>query len=352
MKSLTSPPDPTPKLSFEYEELTDQYVESESEKIDYDLNGLRRVTRTLIAIEGTEYNKDVGVDSIEHTALGYGTETLYLASVSEQAKDDNESGFTLIKEVWLQPGVIRESTRTESGGLVSKSITTWYDEPSISGGAVESVVKDNVEGFNVWTASVKERLDGQPITNGVAQEYEGYFDFQYPGVAYAFAKTVTFPGITARFCGVAQSPPITTPILATVTVKYFTGTTPPALQEDLWAPSDWAKLDATWINDEDQPRSKVEGIRGYRVGNLDSLTVTSGANALAAPFNEFVPVGNSVTISLTGGPENPEGNTYVINEPRAEFAFSDEDGTEYFRWVEVVATIPAGPIDPSTPPSP
>ena len=144
---------------FTYETLTDAYVQETAEKIDYELNGLRRITRTLIAIENTDYTKQVGVDSLSHTALGMGTETLYLASISEVAKDPDEAGFTRIQEVWLQPGVIREATRLNEDGTKEVSITSWYDKPTPAG-IVTDTINDNVEGFDVWTVAAIQSWAG------------------------------------------------------------------------------------------------------------------------------------------------------------------------------------------------
>lgn len=327
-------------VTFTYETLPTEYLQDRSEEVDYELNGLRRVTRTLIAEEGSDYGKVVGSDSIEHTALGYGTETLYLATVNELPKPDDAGGYTRIQEVWLQPGILSESVRQEDGGLESVSVRSWYEKPQFTNGVIESVIQENVEGFNVWTATAKRKPDGSSITDGVAQQYDGYFDFQYPGVASIYEKDVNYPGVQVKFLGVDLQPPITTPILATVTVKYFTGISSPSLQEDLWNPSSWAKVDATWINTSNQPRSKQEGLRGYRVGSPASISYTSTSLRLGAPFNEFTPVSNETEIEITGGPEDPSGNTYVINSPKPEFAFSDENGEDYYRWVEIIATVP------------
>lgn len=328
------------ELYLTYEKLTDSFVEEIEEVVDYDLNGLRRVTRQLIALSGTPYGKEVGVDSIDHEALGYGEETLYLGNVQEVPKQDGEDGFIRIREVWLQPGVISESTRTENGGLITKSITSWYDKPLITGGAVESTVQENIEGFDVWTVTAKLRADGGGLTDGTAQEYEGYFMFEYPGVASIYENDEDYPGVNVKFLGVQLDPPITVPILATVSVSYFTGSTAPSLNFTLWAPNSWAKVDATWINTSDSPRSKQEGLRGYRTGPDSIVNYTSTASRLGAPFGEFVPVGNTTKITVSGGPVNPSGSFYTINTPKAEYAFSDENGVDYYRWVVVSAFIP------------
>jgi hypothetical protein len=44
---------------------------------------------------------------------------------------------------------------------------------------------------------------------------------------------------------------------------------------------------------------------------------------------------------LIGGPEDPVGNTYTIETPLLEEAFTDIDGTQYYRKTIITATIPA-----------
>ena len=323
---------------FTYETLTDAYVQETAEKIDYELNGLRRITRTLIAIENTDYTKQVGVDSLSHTALGMGTETLYLASISEVAKDPDEAGFTRIQEVWLQPGVIREATRLNEDGTKEVSITSWYDKPTPAG-IVTDTINDNVEGFDVWTVAAIQSWAGGDPTVGTALTYEAYSNFQYPGIAQAKVDVV---GGSPAY-NTDLSPPVAPPngVLSTVEVSFQTSGTIGTLPYTLWNPSQWATMNATWLTlrggTVNEPTSRNQGLVGYRTGTTDTLTY-NGASTQAAFFNQFTYGG---TITISGGPENPVGNTYVIQRPTLEVAFVGEDGTQYYRKTIIYATIPA-----------
>jgi len=50
--------------------------------------------------------------------------------------------------------------------------------------------------------------------------------------------------------------------------------------------------------------------------------------------------GTTFGISVSGGPERPDGNTYTLGTIDIEPAFIDEDGVQYYKKVITVATIP------------
>jgi hypothetical protein len=110
-----TPNDGAPVLEFIYETLTGSYVQDADDKVDHELNGLRRVTRTVIATEDSSYAKLVGTATINHTGRGYGYETLTLASEEEVPKRQNEGGFTRIQETWVASGILNLSTPLVGG---------------------------------------------------------------------------------------------------------------------------------------------------------------------------------------------------------------------------------------------
>ena len=333
-----SPQQPIPFLTFVYETLTDSYVQDRDDKVDFDLNGLRRVTRTLIAEEGTSYGKIVGTDSLSHTALGYGTETLYLASVSEDPKGDGEGGFTRIQEVWLEPGVLREAVRINEDGTREVSISSWYTKPTPDG-IVTDTVNENVEGFDVWTVSAVQSLSGGDPTSGTALEYEAYVQFTYPGIAEAVKEILAGgrPAVNTRL-----KSPITADVLADVSITYSDSGDVGTLPYTYWNPTEWAFMTANWLTARggtaNEPTSRYQALVGYRTGPEDEQTLENPAGVQQAFFNQFCYGG---TVTIEGGPEDPVGNTYVIAPPNPEPAFVGEDGTQYYRQTIVTATIPA-----------
>ncbi len=53
-------------VQFVYETLSGSFVQVKDDTVDYELNGLRRVTRESIAKEGTDFQKTVGTSFIDH----------------------------------------------------------------------------------------------------------------------------------------------------------------------------------------------------------------------------------------------------------------------------------------------
>jgi hypothetical protein len=92
-------------VKLTYETLTASWVEEKGEDTDYELNGLKRVSRTFVALPGTVYDKVVGTTTI----TGNGT-TLYLASFKIEKTDAKWE----LSEVWVEAGVISVSTDQDS----------------------------------------------------------------------------------------------------------------------------------------------------------------------------------------------------------------------------------------------
>jgi hypothetical protein len=93
---------------------TFQYQIDESSTVDYELNGLRRVTRTSIAEAGTDYAKTVGISYIDHQIDDETDVRCFLASY---AINDTDS-FRQVEEVWLESGVLSISESHRYGDSV------------------------------------------------------------------------------------------------------------------------------------------------------------------------------------------------------------------------------------------
>ena len=85
-----------------YETLGSAFVQVKDDNTDYELNGLRRVTRTSIAEAGTDYDKTVGTSFIDHQI---DDETAVRCFLASYAIDDTDS-FRQVQEVWLESGQI------------------------------------------------------------------------------------------------------------------------------------------------------------------------------------------------------------------------------------------------------
>ncbi len=141
-------------ITFNYQTLTGSFVEEAAEKVDVELNGLRRVIRRLIAKDGTSYSKTVGTTTISHSGIGYSAATLTLAQATSGTKGPNESGFVSITETWLESGVISRTINEGRGGtgtgkIRTETVEAFNQTPTSTISGVEiSVSTSNVEGIN------------------------------------------------------------------------------------------------------------------------------------------------------------------------------------------------------------
>ena len=141
-------------ITFNYQTLTGSFVQEAGDKVDQELNGLRRVIRRLIAKEGTSYGKTVGTSTISHSAIGYSAATLTLAQATSGTKSPDESGFVSITETWLESGVLTRSINEGKGGTGTGKIRTevveaFNETPTSTISGVEiGVSTSNVEGID------------------------------------------------------------------------------------------------------------------------------------------------------------------------------------------------------------
>ena len=97
-------------VALTYETLGSSFVQVKDDNTDYELNGLRRVTRTSIAEAGTDYAETVGTSYIDHQI---DAETAVRCFLSSYAIDDTDS-FRQVQEVYIEAGVISVSTNQDS----------------------------------------------------------------------------------------------------------------------------------------------------------------------------------------------------------------------------------------------
>ena len=93
-------------VKLTYETLTASWVEEKDEDTDYELNGLKRVSRTFVALPDTAYDKVVGTSTIDS-----GGTTLYLGSF----KIEKTEAKWELTEVWLEAGVLSLSQEFVGG---------------------------------------------------------------------------------------------------------------------------------------------------------------------------------------------------------------------------------------------
>ena len=130
-------------VELTYETLGSAFVQVKDDTTDYELNGLRRVTRTSIAEVGTDYTKTVGTSFIDHQINSETAVRCYLASYSV---DDNDS-FRQVQEVYVEAGILSE-TLDNVGSQKAKVIETIGTDPITPDGYVlASKQESDFEGF-------------------------------------------------------------------------------------------------------------------------------------------------------------------------------------------------------------
>ena len=130
-------------VELTYETLGSAFVQVKDDTTDYELNGLRRVTRTSIAEAGIDYTKTVGTSFIDHQINSETAVRCYLASYSV---DDTDS-FRQVQEVYVEAGTLSE-TLDNVGSQKAKVIETIGIDPVTPDGySLASKQESDFEGF-------------------------------------------------------------------------------------------------------------------------------------------------------------------------------------------------------------
>lgn len=274
-------------------------------------------------------------------ALG-GTVTL----IANNSRAD--SGYTIYERTWAEGvGVISQKREVRPGGLVLVGLdiftapgTTDITSYSPGGILIENGYTD-LDGVRRFSAAWMQNAAGGSPTSGTAATYEAYVPFTYPGRAKYYQVAFTTGGYTSyRAHDVFLSPPVETRVKATHTISYSTSGTVPALANAFWNPTEWATLRARWVGWANTPRSRVEGLRGYRTANSGASGTSGGGGTDTGVLGDRVYAATDWEIVLSGGPGDPGGSTWTLHY-EIEPAFSDAAGTLYYRHILVTAAIAA-----------
>lgn len=180
-----------------YETLTDSFVAEVDDVIDYELNGLKRITRSLIAKAGTSYSAYVvGTQSYSSGP------TTYLA----QLKVEDNDAYTRISAVYLEPGIVQAETQQGEDGLLLVTFRSFYtkytpttlnsptysltDLPNLAfqGGAAASLLRSKVEnvlGYKLYTVTSMMKSDGSALStsaDNTIQSYQSWIQYEKPGL--------------------------------------------------------------------------------------------------------------------------------------------------------------------------
>jgi len=178
------------KVELTYETLGSAFVQVKDDNTDYELNGLRRVTRTSIAEVGTDYAKTVGSSFIDHRINNETAVRCYLASYSV---DDTDS-FRQVQEVYVEAGTLSE-TLDNVGSQKAKVIETIGTDPITPDGySLASKQESDFEGFqtNRFTFLRPGILSlQQDFNNGLKRVSVKAFDMTATAVSAELAAITT-----------------------------------------------------------------------------------------------------------------------------------------------------------------
>jgi hypothetical protein len=255
-----------------YETITASYAQIKDDTVDYELNGLRSVSRPSIAIAGTAYTGVVGVTTISHNDPdGSGTVTLYLASYKI---DENDAAW-VVTERWVEAGELSRDIRAIGRGVQQTTHQFLVTEGTTVGDVIGRDT-DDFEGLKRITVSVIAKSDGTSLTGAGGAEKLNY--------SYQQLTPFTFPGVVdlqneAGHVFPAVRSPVEARVEADVYTYYQTSSDIVAgdyIKESalgLWNPSEWCQKISTISASLNKPAYfNAQGLRGCRTRSAFKLS--------------------------------------------------------------------------------
>ena len=379
-------------IVFTYETLTDQFVQNVADKVDFEINGLMRITRSVVALNGSEYSKEVGTSS-SITSAGHGgssdSVTLYLSRALETAKRDYEVGYIEVVETWLQAGILNRGTVDMDDGSLQQRVTSYLAVEPTATGIVTSRNIGSFEGLSTFTVTEILSSTGSALSSTeptLVKTTSTISSFSVPGlvslrenVSTEFTEQSDGSILGSNFINFSFD--LRGPIdvsCPTQTLEYIQ--TESAIQSadyklsdatGLWSPGSWASSRISGVDKKNKPFSVSKAYRGYRAPeNLvrfetDPVTGSRFASGLerymTAPrtlsndssaqknikiFIDGYEMANKIPpiIEIGGGPENPVGRKYVTNIT-IQPDFKDIDGNVFYRKTVTVKEVKGDSVD-------
>ena len=318
------------RVSLAYETLTSSWVQEKDDTIDYDLNGLKRVSRTSVALPNTAYTGVVGTTTLDSDGT-----TVYLGTYKI---DETDAKWTLT-EVWLEAGVLRESTSGVGDGLVKKSITYLKTEPAAPADhVVTSRDIGDFEGLQTITVGYMV-LPNDGLGENV-YSYKTTDQFTVPGIVdYA-----TFTDAINTFHYVLDiTPPIPTSIDVDVEVRYTSdGTTAIGAY---YQPNYWTKVTISGSTLYNKAFAKTSYHINHIAGSTGVIVDTTTTAEIDAIQGNRLYQNTTGRIEIDGPSADIAGTDVILNITR-DNVFTSIDGVNYYKLTTVTGTIPARPSAP------
>jgi len=253
---------------------TFEYQIDESFVVDYELNGLKRIS--LIELSATDFTtKFIGNFSTTNPTTG-----LYLATESI----DNGGVIKVRQSTWIAAGTLSVSTRNLNEGVKQTTYQYLVNEGSPTGTIIGRRT-DNFQGLKTITLDVLTSSDGTDLTGDAGSpklnyQYQQIVPFTFPGVVdLVIEQNHVFPSVRS---------PVEARVLADVYIYYQSSqnisvsdfTLHDAV--NIWNPSDWCQKISTidsFVSDSGsiQPAYyNAQGIRGCRTRESIEFSGISG----------------------------------------------------------------------------
>jgi hypothetical protein len=328
-----------------YETLTSSFVQITDDTIEYDDNGLKKVTRVYRAVSGTTSPNTVGTTNFDSDGT-----TVYLAS---SQIEDNDA-FAQLTEEYTEAGLIDTLVQNLDAG-VRKVTQTFIVQEGTTVGPVISRNTQNVGGLPVITVTTLQDADGNAINSGgtnLIRSYESLVNFTYPGVVSIIRDELAARDYSDRDDITSYDFYLTPPsesLVEATTYIFFQDSGNIAASDytydsasGLWNPQTWAQSYAHGVDKNDNPFATTKALRGYRANTDVEVVVVEPSSDWQGNFlvnGRPIQRRNVARIGVEGGPENPEGNKYVL-DVQITPSYEDTSGNLGYKKKIVVATIP------------
>jgi hypothetical protein len=320
---------------------TFQYQIDETFTEDYELNGLKRIS--LIELSTTNFTAiSIGSQGATNTPQF----DLYLAT-----QDIDNGGIIKVREsTWLEAGTLNVQRRSESEG-VYRVTTTFLGAQGTVVGPIVAKSEDDYDGLKTIAVVHMQKADGTSLIDDEAAivTHNSLSEFSYPGIVTISDELLGSLGNTYKFRAKDfKLEPPSVALIPSVTKVFFktTNSITYSLNHSLWSPKTWAQGESRGIAWNYLPFSNTEAFRGYRIdASQNNSYVAFGQLGNASTAWDMISgkriyARTTYRIEVSGGPPNPVGNNYTLSYNIAH-AFSDIDGTPYYKHTEVISTIPA-----------
>jgi hypothetical protein len=303
-------------VKLTYETLTASWVEEKAEDADYELNGLKRVLRTFVALPATAYGKVVGTSTIDSDGT-----TLYLGSFKIVKTDAKWS----LSEVWLEAGILNETDPAVGQDFLRQKSITWQgvqgSDPA--GWTFAGKTTQNVGGFQTITA---QYYNADDISGVETFTYNTTQQFTIPGtVGVNYFQIGEFSNLMLDV-----TPPIQTSCEGEVRVFYSTiGAV--SYPVNFYQPRGGVAVTIYGLGDFKRPFASTSSYSNH-------VRVSSGGSSSSMVQGNDLYAGTSGGIQIRGNTNDPSGQLITVSA-KAVPVFR-LDGIQYFRHEQVEILVP------------